>query len=168
MIPNWEVWLIQRQAVPPFRRTWTGLESWAERNLTKFNKGKCRVLHLGKKEPRAPVQAAGKKLSGEGSGVLVDYKLSMSQQVDQEASGILGYLRKSVVSRLREVILSLYSALVKPHLQCCVQCWASCYKRDMELLEQVQWRATEMMKGLGHLSWEERLRELDLFSLEKR
>jgi len=86
----------------------------------------------------------------------------------QKANHILGCIKRSMASRSREGILPLCSTLVRPHLESCIQLWSTQHRKDMELLERVQRRATKKIRGLGHLFCEEKLRELWVFSLENR
>jgi len=144
-------------------------------NHTKFNKAKCKVLHVGWGNPKHKYRLGGEWLKNSPDekdlGVLVGEKLNTSRQralAAQKANHILGCIKRSVASRSREVILPLYSALLRPHLESCAQLWSPQHKKDMDVLEQVQTRVTKMIRGLEYLSYEDRQRELGLFSLEKR
>ena len=83
-------------------------------------------------------------------GVLVDEKPDMSHQcalAAQKANHILGWTPSSMASWSKEGILPLYSALMRPHLESCIQLWSSQHKKDMDLLEQVQRRLQRWSKG---------------------
>ena len=84
------------------------------------------------------------------------------------ANKLIGFIGRSFEFRTEEIILNLYNSLVRPHLEYCVQCWSPYYKKDIEKLEGVQRRMTKLIPRLRTKPYEERLSELNLFSLTKR
>ncbi|KAK4824376.1 hypothetical protein QYF61_014036 [Mycteria americana] len=135
------------------------LEKWDDRNLMKLNKEKCEVLHLGRNNPMHQYMLGATQLESslaeKNLGVLVDTRLNMSQQctlVEKKVNGRLGCIGLTIASRLREVIFPLYSA----------HTWVPQYKRDMDIVDRVQQRATKMTEGLENFTY------LGLVSLEKR
>ena len=65
---------------------------------------------------------------------------------------VLGMIKRTIISREKEIILELYKSLVRPHLEYCVQVWSPYLRQDVERLEKIQRRATKMIRGLGSLT----------------
>ncbi|CAM5130663.1 unnamed protein product [Natator depressus] len=151
------------------------LVNWSNSNRMKFNSEKCEVMHLGINNKNFSYKLWTHQLEvteeEKDLGVLVDHRMTMSHQCDmavKKANGVLRCIRRGISSRDKEVLVPLYKAMVRPHLECCVQFWSPMFKKDEFKLERVQRRSTKMIRGMENLSYERRLKELGLFSLTKR
>ena len=151
------------------------LYDWSVKWQMKFNIDKCKVIKMG-----SSIETASYKLNNidiveshceRDLGVLISSDLKPREQciaVRNKANKILGFISRSVNNRSEEVILKLYLALVRPHLDYAVQFWSPYYRTDIDSLERVQRRMTKMIHNIRNLPYEERLKRLNLHSLERR
>ncbi|KAK4828054.1 hypothetical protein QYF61_023114 [Mycteria americana] len=139
------------------------LDHWAVINGMKFNKLKCRILHLGRGNAGHKYKLGEEWLESSPAerdlGVLVDNRLNRSQQcalAAKRANRTLGCIKHGTTSRSKEVIIPLCSALGRPHLEHCVQFWAPQFKKAVK---------EEWLRTLGLSSLEERRLRGDLIAL---
>ena len=130
------------------------------------------MLHLGQGNFRRVYRLGEELLDSSPAekdlGILVDEKLNVSHHsglAALKANSVMDCIRRGVASRERKMIVPLYSALVRHHLKYGIVIWGPQHKKDMEWV-QICLNGTNMIRGLEYLSYEERLRELRLFSLE--
>ena len=151
------------------------LANWAHKWQMKFNVEKCKVLHIGSNNDHVNYSMNGAELSKvdqeKDLGVLISKDLKPSLQckeVIKTANKLVGFIGRSFEHKSEKVIRTLYNSLVRPHLEYCVQFWSPYYRKDIDKLERVQRRVTKMIPRLRNKPYEERLKELNLFSLSKR
>ena len=140
-----------------------------------FNTDKCKVMHLGRNNRHHTYRLGNSPLvsteAEKDLGVIIDSKMNIGWQCGEavrKASRTLSCIHRCISSRSKEVILPLYAALVRPQLEYCIQFWAPHFKRDVDSMERVQRRATRMIRGQQGRRYEEKLQDLNLFSLQKR
>ena len=140
-----------------------------------FNSDKCVVMHVGNSNPKRQYKfcnAALKSVEQERDlGVIVDCTLKFSAQTHKavnSANSALGLIRRTVVSRDKDILLKLYKALVRPKLEYCIQACRPFLKHDIDALERVQRRATKIVRYCQKWNYESRLHYLGLTTLEER
>ena len=151
------------------------LYDWSSKWMMQFNVNKCSVLSVGRNNPQYDYTLNNTVLSHSSCerdlGVRVSSDLRPRNHciaARNRANRALGFISRSVSHRSAEVILRLYLALVRPHLDYAVQFWSPYYKKDIDSLESVQRRMTKMIQGIRNLPYKDRLKELNLHSLQRR
>ena len=151
------------------------LSTWSDKWLLKFNKDKCKVMHVGLNNKKHNYELQGENLAKveeeKDLGVIVKSDLKSGMQclaASRKANTILGFIARNFQCKNPEVITRLYTSLVRPHLEYAVQFWSPFYLKDESKLESVQRRATKLIPGFRCLPYEERLKRLDMFSLKDR
>ena len=151
------------------------LVKWSEKWQMLFNFGKCKCLHTGSGDTGMNYEMGGtilsKTVKEKDIGVKVNANMKVSEQCRIAASKgnqILGMIRRNITYKENSLIVPLYKAIVRPHLEYCIQAWNSHLRKDIDMLEKIQRRATKLIPGLRDLRYEERLKECGLTTLETR
>ena len=151
------------------------LVKWYEKWQMLFNFGKCKCLHTGHRNLNVNYKMGdtvlGTTVKEKDLGVTISADMKVSEQCGIAASKgnqILGLIRRNITYKGKKLIIPLYKAIVRPHLEYCIQAWRPYRKKDIDTLERIQRRATKMIPELRDLSYEERLKECGLTTLETR
>ena len=153
----------------------TALEDWAATWGMAFNTGKCKVMHLGANNGRSQYTMGGQVLQQideeRDIGVTVTNNMkpaAMCCKAARTASTVLGQITRAFSYRDKHTFVRLYKQYVRPHLEFASQAWRPWLRKDIDMLEKVQMRAVRMVGGLRGTTYEEKLAELNLQSLEER
>ena len=151
------------------------LVKWSEKWQMLFNFGKCKCLHTGHRNLNVNYKMGdtnlGTTVIGKDLGVKISADMKVSEQCGIAASKgnqIIGLIRRNLTYKGKMLIIPLYKAIVRPHLEYCIQAWRPYRKKDIDTLERIQRRATKMIPELRDLSYDERLKECGLTTLETR
>ena len=156
----------------------TALEEWSNKWLLKFNPKKCHVLSLGKIENTMftmRYEIYGKEMEHvfeeKDLGVTIDSQLTFEDHIAAKvkvANAMVGLIRRSFSYLSCYLFRKLYLALVRPHLEYAQVVWSPHSKKLINMLENVQIRATKLVDGLSTLDYPARLRKLNLPTLLHR
>lgn len=151
------------------------LLAWAEKWQMEFNSTKCKVLHIGRRNREFNYEMEGNWLESVNEekdlGVWTDRGLTFQKQcleARNRANRVLGFINRNVSYKSKEVVSKLYNGYVRPHLEYCLQSWAPYHRQNIDMLEGVQRRATKLIPGLRNKSYENRLKELGMYSFQRR
>ena len=138
-----------------------------------FNFGKSKRIHIGHgnmdEEYKMGDAVLGRTTQEKDLGVTFSADMKVSEQrgiVALKGNQILGIIRRIIMYKEKQLIVSLYKTVVIPHLEYCIQAWRPYCKKDIDKLERIQRRATKMIPELRDLSYESRLLQCGLTTLE--
>ena len=151
------------------------MDEWAQKWEMEFNVGKCKVMHIGKNNPKYEYEMKGQKMSEtvkeKDLGVLIENNLKPSAQCEaaaKKANQVLGQITRSFHYQKKDVFMQLFKTFVRPHLEYASSVWCPWTEKDCETLEKVQQRAVRMVSDFRGVTYEEKLKEAGMTTLKER
>ncbi|MES9884664.1 MAG: reverse transcriptase family protein, partial [Sedimenticola sp.] len=155
------------------------LTTWSEKWQLKFNASKCKHMHIGKETnlPEYTMIQSGTEIKIEevqeekDLGVILDNKLKFTSHIQasvKKANRNLGIIKRTFKYMDKVMFLNLYKSLIRPHLEYASTVWSVIYKKECILIENVQRRATKLIKNMENKIYSDRLKMLGIPSLQYR
>lgn len=156
------------------------LYEWTDTSLLKFHPDKCKYMRIGPKHTSIPdhqytlgpdKHPLEKTTSEKDIGVIFDSKLNFENHMNEKinkANSILAIIRRTFEYMDKHIFCTLYKSMVRPHLEYANQVWCPHLKKHIQSIENVQRRATKLVPGLKDLTYEDRLKALNLPTLAYR
>jgi hypothetical protein len=155
--------------------TLDSLCEWARTWAMSFNIPKCKIMHVGRSNPRFKYYMEGEELKSVEEeidiGVVIHNSLKPGRQCERAANtagAVLKLLQRNFHYRDRKVFMMLYKRYVRPHLEFSAPAWSPWTRADIDRIESVQKRAVGMVSGLTAADYEGKCREIGLQTLEER
>lgn len=163
------------QAALKLQESLNAVQTWCNQWSMQLNVSKCTSMFFGCNNPRVTYMLNGCALAHASTmrdlGVTVSDTACFSQQcltVSSKARRLTGLMLRTFSSRRRSVIVPMLKAIIRPIVEYATPTWNPCLKKDIDEVERVQRKVTKCIRGISHLSYEERIRSLDLPKLETR
>ena len=151
------------------------LVKWSEKWQILFNFGKCKCLHTGSGNTGMNCEMGGTILSKTVKEKVLEVTMNANMKLSKlcriaacKGNQVLGMIRRNITYKEKSLIIPLYKAIVRPHLEYCIQAWNPHLRKDVKTLEKIKRRATKLIPELRDLTYEERLKECGLTTLETR
>ena len=151
----------------------SNLERWSATWGMQFNANKCSLIHFGYHNKKFQYSLLGQTVAPANGqrdlGVIIDETCQPSQQcaiAAKKANQVLGRINRAFSCYTKDIMLQIYKVFVRPHLEHAITAWSPWLKKDKDLLESIQHRATRRMSNI-HGSYPERLQQLNLTTLEE-
>ena len=151
------------------------LIEWSEKWQMLFNYDKCHCLQIGyhnvHREYEMGNTTLGQSEKEKDLGVIISADMKVSEQCNiaaKKGNRMLGFIRRHICNRDKSLIIPIYKAIVRPHLEYCIQAWRPHLRKDIDLIEKVQRRATKLIPEFRGLAYEDRLKRCKLTTLETR
>ena len=137
------------------------LVRWSEKWQMLFNFGKCKCLHTGPGNTGMNYEMGGtilsKTVKEKDLWVSMNANMKVSEQCRIAASKgnqVIGMIRRNITYKEKSLIVPMYKAIVRPHLEYCIQAWSPDIRKYIDMLEKIQRRATKLIPGLKDLRYE--------------